>query len=203
MNERIAYTAFADIQLANRHIFEHHFPSGTIESVALSAVPKPAMEYFESKSKRYLNPHNYIPKNFSASWIITHENGDQTYVAKQTKWLATPKETETLLYLVDMRGKKKIGFGWLYQNISKPSPYFIHKPLVGYTCTVNSRNLRRKGLGTRRLFVMNALSQMVYGHPLNSDTDIEDEARGVWQKLVRQGFARAYKEGRSERYVFR
>ena len=63
-------------------------------------------------------------------------------------------------------------------------------PYIGMTETV--KEMRRQGLGTRRLILANELSLKTFGLPLNSDLTVdgtEEEAASLWQKLVLEGKA--------------
>ena len=159
------------------------------------------MNHFEGKSHRFILPTDYLPGNFDKFFIIHHSNGERTHIAQQTKTYATNGDTENLSYLCDMdRDNIIVGHGEIRFNISNTSNYFKDKPFVGYTQTLEGNE--KKGLGTRRLYIMNALSQAVYQLPLNSDTLIGEDAEKLWKSLVNLGVAKSYKEGKNNRYAF-
>ena len=103
-----------------------------------------------------------------------------------------------------MNNDKKMGHSELRFNIKcaeENEKYFKNKPFTGFTSTEESA--RRTGLGTRRIFLMNAYAQMNYGFPLYSDTAISEGAKKMWEKLVQQGKAERFKEGPHDRYVLK
>lgn len=185
--------------------FYTYFPDAHIEVIYNSAlVPQTAMEFFEGHSKCLILPEDYHPRNFMAYFAISHANGDIAHAAQQTKiYSGSNNETEDLTYLYETRVGNKIGHGEIRMNY-KNSRYFASKPFVGFTKTED--DFLRQGLGIRRLKVMNGLTQMLYGLPLNSDTLLTDSARQVWLKLIGYGIAKKYSEpyigGEHERYAF-
>lgn len=183
-------------------IFNEYFPDGKIEEITIDEVPENAMEYFESKSSQFTTSDNYIPKNFEKFFVINHAENNQTYLAQQTKTYDNIDETEKLTYFVDINNGAIEGRSELRFNIrckKENEIYFKNKPFTGWTDT--EENARRKGLGTRRIFMMNAFSQMMHGFPLYSDTVITFEAKKMWEKLVSQGKAKKFKEDSNDRYV--
>ena len=184
-----------------KDIFKQHFPIGEIQPIDLAQIPKVAVDFFESKSGTLINRSDYRPSNFEACFVVDHQEGGKTFLAQQTKTYSTHGATEALTYLVDIDSDGNIaGFGELRLNLSDSRNYFKDKPFVGYTQT--ERTFQRRGLGTRRLRLMNAISNMLYSLPLHSDTLLGQESRGVWEKLVRAGLARKYKQGKHDRFSF-
>lgn len=185
----------------NPEVFQHYFPSGRIEKIELQDVPMHALTYFEQKSAQLINENEYRPGNFDQIMLVSHNDGSQTYIAHQTKTYSTNNDTESLIYLVDMNGKgENVGHGEVRKNISNTAPFFKDKPFVSYTFTEDDHTQR--GLGRRRLLLMNALSQMMYGFPLNSDTVLIDKEKKLWERLVAENRAKQYQEGPNPRFVF-
>lgn len=75
---------------------------------------------------------------------------------------------------------------------------------VGYTQTI--KEYREKGLGARRLKVMNSLSKEIFGKSLYSDITedgTELEAVSLWRTLESEGLAETFYFENEHRYVWR
>ena len=178
--------------------FSELFPEGTLAEIQESEIPEAVMEIFERKSAQFINKDKYQPRNFEVYFVINHTSGDRTYLAQQTKTYETNKDTERLVYFVDARDDRILGYSELRNNISNPSEYFKDKPFVGYTET--EKEFRNHGLGTRRLLLMNAFSLTQYGRPLNSDT--LNSEMSLWENLVKRGLAKKFQKSKNIRYSF-
>lgn len=172
-----------------------------IDILVRAQIPTKVMDWFEGRSAMFIHPGDYKTGNFIAFYVIHHHLGDITYAARQTKTYDANGDTEDLVHVIslDSNGNEE-EHAEIRNNISNTDPYFREKPFVGYTTT--EEGFRNKGLGSRRLFIMNALSKMLYGFPLHSDTLISEEAKRLWERLVEQGKAIKYKEGERGRYKF-
>ena len=74
-------------------------------------------------------------------------------------------------------------------------------PIDGFTFTNN--RYRRKGFGTRRLMIMNAISWMLFDLPLHSSPYQEKvENRRLWERLVKEGKAEYMSGQKMQRYKF-
>lgn len=188
---------------SSAEVFHRHFPSGRVGTYPLDQVPTPALEKFEGYSRRFIEKSEYFPGNFDAVFRVNHEDGTNTYVAKQEK---SYKERNKLIaedstYLIDLdQSGVIVGWGEIRKSLTDQGDYFKDKPFVGYTYTETEH--RGKGLGQRRIIMMNAISQMLYHFPLNSDTTLSSDAARVWEGLVATGKAKRYMQGESQRFVF-
>jgi len=183
-------------------VFRQYFPESTIKPISLEEIPEEPLLDFERKSKQFIDKKDYVPGNFRRLFRISHADLSSTYVVTQTKTYTTIyNDTELLAYLVDISDDSEIqGFGELRYNPFRQDDFFRDKPFVGYTETLEK--YRKKGLGTRRLKIMNALSQSLYGLPLHSDVSLIGEAEAVWKGLVRGGVADKLEEIGKNRYFF-
>jgi hypothetical protein len=178
--------------------FDKFFKEGDVKELQIEELPEDILKFFENNSARFILPKDYKPENFKNFLLVNHENGDQTYIANQTKKYDN-KNVEDLSYLVDYRGEDNLGHAELRYNHSSDSEYFKDKPFVGYTVT--EEKYQKQGLGRRRLFLMNALAETLYNNPVYSDTIITDEAKNLWEKLVQENLVKKIKEGDKDRYV--
>ena len=89
------------IGLSQRETFRMHFPSAQVDTIAIDNIPAEIVSLFESKSRLYLNTDHYTPRNFTQCYVVFHDDGSKTYLARQTKTYDTNHETEELTYLVD------------------------------------------------------------------------------------------------------
>lgn len=158
----------------------------TISLIKRVELPEVAIDFFELMSSRFIYDNSYKPDNFYFYGKIVHENSDVTFFAQQTKTAFTTEMViEQLTYFFDMRGSDKIGHGELRFNDTSTHPFFMNKPVVGYVETV--KGLWKQGIGVRRLCMMNAYAQMVYGLPMYScDTMAYSLSRFSWEKLFQQ-----------------
>lgn len=81
--------------------------------------------------------------------------------------------------------------------------YVGNEPFVAYTET--SEIMRRRGLGRRRLEVMNVAANMIHGEPLHSDIAIarEEDATSLWKSLQKDGRVVRYVDAdRGDRFRF-
>lgn len=181
--------------------FAELYSGGRIMPVEYAELPDAAVSKFEGYSRRFISPEEYRPNDFSGIWKIVRDDGSETFVAEQDKDYGDGKGVERLVYLIDMLHGREVGHGELRRSLRPPSgdeEYFTGKPFVGYSGTESE--MQGKGLGRRRLIEMDAISRARYGAPLNSDTLLTDDAIRVWERLVEDGLAEHYQEGKHTRY---
>lgn len=189
-----------------KEIFERLLPGSVITPESLENIPPQAVAALEEQSTYLVRFDNYRPGNFEKLFVISHADASKTYVGVQTKTYGDEGDTERLMHLIDVGvDDQEIGHGEVRLYIDGPkkeSAYFKDKPFVGGTNTEDGS--RGKGLGMRRLRMMNALTNMQYNLPLHSDTLQSPEAKRLWEKLVAEGAAKKYTEevGKNERYMF-
>lgn len=182
--------------------FEECFPSVKIKEITKQDIPTAAMDYFEHKSRSFINVDDYRPGNFEKFFVVEYDDGRKTFLAQQTKVYKEEAGTERSTYFFDMENNKILGRAELRFNIKHPKKYeryFKNKPFVGWIET--EKESRREGLGRSRLRLMGAFSQALYGLPLYSDTIISPEAKLMFESLVEKGEAKKFKEGPHDRYV--
>jgi len=205
MTEKVNFQKEAGDFAEKAKIFLEYFPEGEIETVATAEIPEEVLHFFEFKSGQFLSPNDYTLGNFDNFFRVRHRDGKATFLAQQTK--TYPKgfleagDTERLTYFVDMGGDKIIGRSELRLNVKCPKEcleYFKDKPFIGWIET--DKNLRGRGLGTRRLYLINAYSRMLYGLPLYSDTVNSPEMKSLWETLVKQGKAEKFEEVNYDRF---
>ncbi len=200
-----------------QRVFSEYFPDGKIESVTIADVPEEVLHFFEFKSGQFLSPNDYTLGNFEDFFRVRHCDGKETFLAQQTKTypqgFLEAGDTERLTYFVDVDGDKIIGRSELRLNTKCPEEYleyFKDKPFIGWIET--HEDLWKQGLGTRRMYLMNAYSRMLYGLPLYSDTVNSPRMESLWETLVKKGKAGKFKEveynrfnvlgkGKRDRYV--
>jgi hypothetical protein len=174
----------------------------------IADLPFEVLDFFENNSRQFQLFTEYQPKNFKRFMLVNYNNGDKTYIANQIKKYSSAEVDnvedlsnliEDVNYLIDYRGEENIGHGELRYCFLNNSDVCKNKPFVGNTAT--EKKYQKTGLGLRRLFLLNALSKTLYNYPLNSDEIITDQAKNLWENLVKEGKAKKYKEEKSDRYV--
>lgn len=190
------------VEKVNFSIFHEYFPDAEIKEAGIKDIPKKALEYFEFKSSQFLLPDEYKPENFEKFFTVRHTDDITTFIAQQTKTYYHG-DIEKLTFFADYNGEDIIGRAELRLNIKcaqEDEEYFRNKPFVGWIET--NEDSRKSGLGTKRLFLMNAISQMCYSQPVYSDTLNSPQMKNVWEKLVELGSATKFRERNHDRYVF-
>ena len=183
------------------------FSSLRIEEIDTDDVPAEAARHFWFRSDAYTDEKRLILPQFEHFYRVEDSSGVVSFCTEHAKTYATNKDTESNAYVIDLGDDEEVlGVGEIRYGLTNPAEYFKNKPFVGFTRT--EQKYQRIGLGFRRLMVMNALAEILYRRPLNSDSLISNEAAGVWRKLVRAGLAESYIEldtlqiGGSERFRF-
>lgn len=187
---------------AKADVFRKYLPSAQIEVIQSDKIPHVAVDFFEFRNKQFIDPKDYKPGNFDKYFLIRHDSGEITYAAQQRKtyWSGS---TEIITNLIDFdQSGDRQGDGEIRYD-----PTFKGKPFVGWSGTED--NYQMRGLGIRRLLMMNALSQILHGLPLHSSNHFLTPRRtgngekGIWEKLLSEGKVDKYKEGEQGRYVFK
>ena len=178
--------------------FERYYPNGELGSISLESVPDDIVAFFVRFDNRN-PPNDTLPEDFKLL-CIQHDNQDTTYIAKHFKTFENTGDTEEITLIADMRDNDRIGYAELRYN-TNPHEFYRDKPFIGSINT--DPEVRRTGLGTRRIKLMNALCRMQYGNPLYSDTVNSSLMIATWEKLVETGYARKFKvDEKYDRYVF-
>lgn len=188
-----------------RPVFDRFFNAGKIEQILITEIPKLAIDLFEGYSRRFISPKDYRQGDFQQLFCINHHLGGQIFVAEQIKQYPDGGMDDEL-YLCELYQRKiDLGHGEVRFSLNNDEDFFLDKPFVGYTHT--EEEFREIGLGVRRLVIMNALTQSLYGLPLHSaifvqDGEMKEAPMGAWKKLVKLGQAEIFKEAEKDRYRF-
>lgn len=179
-----------------------YYPLKSVSDIALTDLPTDVCEKFEMLSSRFILPEYYRPGCFEKIVCVHNHDDSHSYVAFQRKQYMDDQfgmsgPVEKLMLIREKMGDVVCGSGEVRYNITSDRDFFVQKPFVGWTETeavhaTTGESLLRRGLGIRRLRLMNALTLSEYGLPLYSDKDGGGEAY-VWEKLIRIGEARSFK----------
>jgi len=157
--------------------FGIYLPSASLIPVKYQELPKSLKQQIEKEN------------NCGLSIKVNHQDLGTTYIAEFTGL--------DLFYLEDRNTENKYaGEGRVYVESSDESEI----PVVGYTYT--SEKSRRLGFGTRRLFVMNALSRVKFKTPISSSGSPKPTQRSIWEKLVDEEIAEIHYWNGTQRYKF-
>lgn len=199
-------------ELSTEERFAQAYEGARISPIPYDELPPEVAEHFEGRSKMYLLPEQYIPRNFSHLYLLEHPDGSQTYIAEQVKSFGEG-EKDNFVYFVDYDGDKMAGRGEIINCIETHNKDMIGKPYPGFTRTYGpedqeggGRDFRRRGLGKRRIIEMDAYAQARFGYPLHSShvlihDDIKTDASApqrIWERLVEEGKAESYMEGKGK-----
>ena len=169
-----------------------------IRDVDFSDIPDGVNAYLDSELKAW--------SESATSGQLQHASygGVDTYLMPiNVETSGTTHDEEDVVFLIDTDEEgKKMGTGILAMGIQEGSPLY-GKPYVGYTGTETGHT--RKGLGLRRLRLMNQLALERHNQVLYSDfgEDISDEAIKVWEKLVTSGDAEQVEDQDHYRFRFK
>jgi hypothetical protein len=201
MIEQLSFTRGETIFSKLRpEVFNKYFPSGQIEKINVDKIPPVANDLFEYQNKQSL----ILPTDYelSDSYLhIHHSSYESTYVSHQTisQRIGTPVMTTNLIDL-DKFGNEQ-GYGQITFYPTDKNPYFANKPFGSSLLT--EINYRKKGLGQRRMLMMNALSIMLYDLPLYSEI-VTPQAERILEKMLNESMVDKYVEpGRKDRYIFK
>jgi hypothetical protein len=121
------------------------------------------------------------------TYVCPHPDGGKTYVTQDDNYVA--------FIDFDTEGNR-VGEGSIEpSNEREPGRRGM---FVKWTESLK----QKEGLETRRLLLMNAFSKGKFGLPLYSGAYPSDEARRIWQILVKEGKARSFTRLEQEQYVF-
>lgn len=173
-----------------RSAFRQYFPSGTL-------VPLLPSDIHGYRIRRQLSMDSQEGSGWDEIYAVRHPDESTTYVVAEYGEVQTDrKPTVTQVGFLDVSrrgliaGQSQMVFVGYPPNIEK---------IVGEIWWTDTRwFMRRKGLGIRRLEIMNAFARIYHNASLRSDGPTEAEI-GVWQKLIKQGKAKPDGEGE---YVF-
>src|SRR3989344_222775 len=176
-------------QLDGEAVFAHCFPAG----IFIPLTP----DYLSIRNRVHFE---LLGSNYTEFFAIAHGDGSTTLGG-----VARTPEAHTF-HLVDrtpnfIKGVMLTqGYGKMLRRFGDTDPIWKDKPTVSELIT--RRVFREMGLATRRLKMMNALSRMYYGLPLYSNKYSTYAETNIWEKLVREGLAEKFQEGRDTRYRF-
>lgn len=157
--------------------FLRHFPNAFILQIENKELPKALQERIKKT-------------NDNTAFLIRFYDGTKTF--------GTTGGFGGKIQLLDLGIDDQIlGEG----NIEPDHIEDLGIPIDGFTFT--KEKFRNKGLGTRRLLIMNALSWMFFNKPLHSSPYQErPQNRRIWEDFVAKGKAEQFKGERLIRYRF-
>ena len=176
MKERFGETT-RDLSLCSE-IFACRLPYATFQPIAYKDLPYRIRKNIDGE------------ENSGLALEITHTDSTKTYVGENSSF-------ETVYFQDRDKRNKYLGEGQVYVANIEDELYF---PVVGFTFT--SKKLRRNGFGTRRLFIMDAISRFVFDEPLHSTDSPRISQKSIWEKLVAQEIAEIHQWQGVQRYKF-
>jgi hypothetical protein len=125
-------------------------------------------------------------------FAIKLDHPDQT-----TSFVAQDLGSE-VIYLQDRNKQNKyLGEGQVFiENVEDE----LYIPVVSFSYT--TKKFRRRGIGTRRLTVLNSVTRLLYEEPLYSSSTPRLAQRSVWENLVEQELAEIHEFKGVRRYKF-
>ena len=160
-------------------IFNEHFPRGVIEHIDRSDITGFTLEKFEDEAKRFKSIYGPDPNYFVLTMRINYDSGNYTYAALHE--FPEDRCSDYILFLRDFNcDKEETGCGRFELDTTRRK--YSKKPSVGFIYT--EELFLHRGFGTRRLRVMNALSNAIFDLKLHSSSNQSPDAEKIWKKLV-------------------
>jgi len=175
-------------------IFRNLYPCDSLSSCEVSDLPDNAffdtgVEAGNEEDYVRLGPCYHLQQGVDEIFIITRSEHGKDGL-----------ELITCVRDFDRHGAM-VGYGSL-TLVHNEHDFFKNRPFVENTYT--DHWARKRGLGTRRLQVMNALALASHGYPLHSSRQITPGAISLWDHLVEQGEAIKFTQYKDyERYRFK
>ena len=163
------------------------FDLGNLEKTKLKNAPTFIKEKVENgkEFKKLLKIYKFSYSNGDNAWILIFQERHKD-----------EKSTEKTIRIYEERDGEEIGmieakfFTRLDVDNHTHQKLLVIQPFVGNTFT--NDGLRRQGLGTRRLTLLNELCKKFFKERLRSSTIRTDESTGVWENLVQKGLAEIF-----------
>lgn len=178
----------------------------TLKPITISKVPSVVMEEFirstDLEASHHLNNLFRVDypdgsHSYTASWRYNYsEDGHDKY--------------QDSILVVDVMDGKCVGQGEVCfgPDFNEDKPRKTKLPYIANMITeadVDSQGkplYRRRGLAERRYVLMNLLSKKYFKRPMRSGSPSK-QAQGVWEKLIKRGLAKSYREPGSDSIRYR
>lgn len=176
MKERIDAQKPSFITL--NEIFACRLPGRVINEIGFDDLPSKIRSDIGSK------------KDCGISYQIIHPDNSSTFVGESS--------TFEIIHLQDRNIRNRYaGEGHVYiENVEDE----LYIPVVGFSFT--SKEFRRRGLGKRRLTLMNAMTKTLYDESLHSSVSPRIAQKAVWERLVEEELAETHEFKGIRRYKF-
>jgi hypothetical protein len=181
--------------ITNLEIAKKYYPDADFSIVSGNKLPKKVGNLLKEKTEWALNLGECLC-DFEKVIKADHHLNDFTYISKLSV------ESVILVTLCDYFEKKVVGYSQIYYPDVDKNDEMI--PQICGTETFNSEKMkmRRYGFGTRRVYLMNAVSQMFFDSPIYSDRTRTAAADALWVKLEANNRAKSIEQNGHTRYVF-
>lgn len=152
------------------------------ERTEVFQVPENVRALFEQRRHRYDNDHSMGDLE---EYLLVKDGRFATYFASHGS-----AETVRVTHLIDCVEAATVGLGAIYklnddERVGGPFPAFTET----FDEDTSDENYKGRGLGSRRLILMNAYTQMRYHEPLVSSPAISSDGEMPWRRLVAAGLA--------------
>lgn len=176
---------------AKKDMFHSLVPTAQIEAVNRRQIPQNILEWFEGRSSLLILPRDYRPGNFTAYYTVSHEGGNKTFLARQTKTI-DGAPTEYTYFFDGTPDGALTSHGEISKLPDSDEPPFVH--------FIGTDGEKREGVATRLLAIMNGFSKIHYGAPLDSGGWMTDDGRKFFEGLVEKGVVAKYTQDGRDRY---
>ncbi len=172
-----------------------------LEAIKFSDIPPSAISAVQTELDMWKLETQDVPDN---AFLVSDGVAD-TYIfeGSVTETDGAEEIDQTLVFSIDLNpDEEPIGLGW-FTRVNRCSVGGVSKvPYVSWTQTLEGETNR--GLGMRRLRVMNEIANLRFGTPLSSDSCFFSEfAIKAWERLVRTGEAEPYEDNGLTRFRFK
>ena len=162
----------------------------SITEIPYSSVPQPAAEKLMRRLE-WCQTRNATPDQaFDSIYKVDAHDGIESYAGIFTFKKDDLIENSKRIEVVDSFGNDILGFGSAWLLLDSKEDIYLNQPFVAFTNT--TPEYINKGLGTRRIQLLDALCQNLWSMRLRSSDSILPEAEAVWQKLYKKGLVEVW-----------
>lgn len=180
--------------------FVEQLKGARIEEIDLDNIPEVVMEHLENKSKFLTDIRKWEAKNFNKSWVVSHENGEQTFIASQIK--ESRKLEEEWYFFVRVVGGQIMIYADLINTLECPEeqkeinenkPY-IQSLFLGREKDTKSYKMKRVGYGESLVDEMGVFVNSFLNKKMYFDTNLSSDAERFLKRLEEKGKVKSEKE---------
>lgn len=149
-------------------------------------LPKEVQKFFNSYAEQFIHPPEYIKKDFLELYALTLNNWEKIYIAREHKDFLEWWIIDDSIYIYETSPHwKKI---WHWKLVKPIGADKWHDAYVWFTST-EENFIRTWWYWSKRLLLMNYLSDLYFNETLHSWSPLTYESKKVFENLAKKWFA--------------